>query len=253
MISKTDRDWRRWSRMDPFHGVLGQGFDEEAMKDAEVRAKFFGRGEAHINRVLADLSKLGSVKTGSALDFGCGVGRLVRPLAQRFETVIGVDIAPDMLKLAAKSTSDQENVKLVLTLADASEILSRFDLVHSYIVLQHISPKQGLAIIRSLLNLVAPGGAFALHFTIGDSKRRRRLLNLFRYRFPPLQWANNLARGKPWNLPVSEMNAYDVGAVMRLVRDAGSEPVLARSFDQGGHNGLMVMGFTANPTAFVVA
>ncbi|MBN1439942.1 MAG: methyltransferase domain-containing protein [Anaerolineales bacterium] len=35
-----------------------------------------------------------------ALDFGYGIGRLTQPLAIHFKEIIGVDIAPLMLKLA---------------------------------------------------------------------------------------------------------------------------------------------------------
>ena len=33
-----------------------------------------------------------------ALEIGCGIGRLLIPMARRFSRVIGVDVAPTMLK-----------------------------------------------------------------------------------------------------------------------------------------------------------
>jgi len=242
--SKTDRHWRRWGKLDPYFGVLGQGSNTRAMSDPAVRERFFAQGEAHIVQVMDDLRRLAPAPRGKALDFGCGVGRLLGPLAVRFDEVVGVDVSPDMLRLAAENTSAWPNVRLAETIEDAVARAGPFDLVHTYIVIQHIGRRQGLAIIGRLLAATRPGGAFAIHFTVGDSSRRRALVNAFRYRLPPLQWANNLARGRSWDLPVSEMNAYPVGPIMTMVRATGAEPVLARSFDQGGHYGLMLMGFT---------
>lgn len=242
-VSTTDRHWRRWGKLDPYFGVLGHESNSKAMSDPAVRERFFAQGEAHIAQVMDDLRRLASAPRGRALDFGCGVGRLLGPLAARFDEVVGVDVSPDMLRLAAENTSGWTNVQLAETIEDAVARAGPFDLVHTYIVIQHIGRRQGLAIIGRLLAATRPGGAFAIHFTVGDSSRRRALLNAFRYRLPPLQWANNLARGRSWNLPVSEMNAYPVGPIMTMVRATGAEPVLARSFDQGGHHGLMLMGF----------
>jgi SAM-dependent methyltransferase len=36
----------------------------------------------------------------AALDFGCGVGRVSQALARRFDVVYGVDISPQMIKMA---------------------------------------------------------------------------------------------------------------------------------------------------------
>jgi hypothetical protein len=68
--------------------------------------------------------------------------------------------------------------------------------VHTFIVLQHIRPSQGVPIIERLLELTRPGGILAVHFTVGDVDRVRRRLNWFRYRIPPLHWLYNIRAGK---------------------------------------------------------
>jgi len=239
--TKTDRHWRRWAKQDPYHGVLGRGFDDDAMKSAEVRDLFFAQGEQHIAGVIADIEQLGCTRRGAALDFGCGVGRLVRPLAARFDEVTGVDVSPDMLRLARENVPDERAVSFVRTLDDPALAGKRFDLVHTYIVMQHIRPVQGLPILAALAGLTAPGGALAVHFTVGDLNRTRRRLNAFRYRLPPVHWAYNLRSGLPVSTPISEMNAYPVERVLHLLRPNFEQPMLMRSFDQGEHQGMMII------------
>lgn len=97
---------------------------------------------------------------GSALDFGCGVGRLTQALADHFTTVIGVDVSPTMLQLASKLNRHDVRVTYVRNQApDLSRFLSNsFDFVYSDIVLQHIEPEMSLNYLREFVRLLRPGG-----------------------------------------------------------------------------------------------
>ena len=115
-------------------------------------------------RQLLDLIKFEhhDFKPKSALDFGCGVGRLLIPLARICGQAVGVDVADDMLALARKH--------IVETNVDASVYGSiperQFDWVNTFIVLQHIPPLRGYEIIRQLWHATAPNGVFSFHVTI---------------------------------------------------------------------------------------
>jgi ubiquinone/menaquinone biosynthesis C-methylase UbiE len=74
----------------------------------------------------------------SALDFGCGIGRVTHALADHFETLIGVDISDEMLNLAREhqrtpSIRFEQVVNLPLPFPKRT-----FDLVYATIVVQHI-------------------------------------------------------------------------------------------------------------------
>ena len=183
---------------------------------------------------------------GSAIDFGCGVGRLLRPLAQRFQRVAGIDVSPTMLELSRRNLAEYDNVDLVRTPQDLLARDERFDFVHSYIVIQHIRPQQGMPLIRQLVELTRPGGVFALHFTIGDQKPMRRVLNRIRYRFKPAHWLYNVARRRKWNESITEMNRYDMGAVLRELGPLVGERTAARYVDQNGHNSVILYGQRAS-------
>ncbi len=240
--STTDRQWDKWAEGNPYLGVLG--IESGAMDDAAVREKFFASGETHIADVIGRIdARLGGLDgKAAALDFGCGVGRLLRPLAKRFAAVTGVDVAARMLELSRANTAEFANVSLVSSLAEAGADGRRYDLVHSYIVLQHIRPDQGLPLIRELIGLVRPGGAFALHFTTGDSRQLRSALNWVRYRLPPVHWAYNAARRRALTEPITEMNKYDVFTILDAAKDAGCDGAFALPIDQNGHRGIMLVG-----------
>src|ERR1700691_1964495 len=66
------------------------------------REQFFATGELEISRVMQYVQALvlSPRKADSALDFGCGVGRLTGALSQYFDSCCGVDISPTMIQLA---------------------------------------------------------------------------------------------------------------------------------------------------------
>lgn len=96
------------------------------------------------------------------LEIGCGMGRLLRPLAPRVARVVGVDLSEEMLRRAREHCAALPNVELHLTdggldfLAD-----STFDFVFSHIVFQHL-PRKAYAerYFREAFRLLVPGGIF---------------------------------------------------------------------------------------------
>lgn len=242
MQSVTDRHWQRWALQDPYHGVMGRGYDRATPNQDLVREKFFESGRRHIAGIMEDAGRLGiGPHFESALDFGCGVGRLVRALTDRCSLVVGVDISPEMLRLARCNCPDTNRVRFATSLDDAEVRERRYDLVHTFLVLQHVRPKAGLAIIRKMLDLAAPGALVVIHVLAAEFDRKRRLLNNVRYRVPPLHWAYNLARGNPWNLPISEMNPYPVDRVYALLA-CTLEPMLVHSREYDRRRWMTIVG-----------
>jgi SAM-dependent methyltransferase len=239
--SVTDKQWNAWGEKNPYLGVLG--VESSRMDQKDVEAAFFKSGEAHVGSVVATIERHfpNALRSDAALDFGCGVGRLVLPLSRRFHRVTGVDISPAMIELAKARVALNPNVDFVQHVSQI-ESMRRYDLVHSYIVLQHIRPEQGYPIIASLVDRVAQGGFFALHLTVGDLRPARRRLNALRYRLRPLHWAYNLARKRPWDEPITEMNRYDLAQLITLLRGKHDGALVIRDFDQNDHVGVMIIG-----------
>jgi SAM-dependent methyltransferase len=103
----------------------------------------------------------------SVVDFGCGVGRLLVHFSPVAREVVGLDVSPSMLEEAKRNCDEfgVSNVQLLLSDDQLSALSGRYDLIHSFIVFQHIPPERGRMIFRQMLPRISAGGVGALHFS----------------------------------------------------------------------------------------
>lgn len=170
----TDLDWSRIAKTDPYFGVLSDPRFLARNIDDEARRAFFKSGQDYVGDTWRRLRPFIRTEPQTALDFGCGVGRLVLPIARLCERVSAIDVAPEMRALTAQNATDAglTNVSVYCSIEDvpASE---QFDWINSYIVFQHIPPARGYRILDTLLRRLKQGGVFTLHFNVA---RYRSLL-----------------------------------------------------------------------------
>jgi SAM-dependent methyltransferase len=96
---------------------------------------------------------------GTCLDFGCGVGRLTRPLSEAFLDTVGVDVAQSMIAVARRYNRNPRCRYVVNRDPDLRSInSSTFDFVHSCLVLQHIPPGVTIRYIEEFFRVAKPGG-----------------------------------------------------------------------------------------------
>lgn len=99
-LSRDERDWQDLAEMDPMWAVLSSRGKQHGGWDNE---EFLSSGRTEIVGVIARADALGLPRRrGAALDFGCGADRLTRPLAECFESYVGVDISEEMLSNAPR-------------------------------------------------------------------------------------------------------------------------------------------------------
>lgn len=124
--------------------------------------EFLATGETDVSRFVNILSKHAHLKVpfGDVLDFGCGVGRLSLAWASRAKSVTGVDVAPTMIQLAEKVLQGTPNARVRVNVENNLRQFSdqSFDVVSSYITIQHIPPAEALIYIREFCRLLRPGG-----------------------------------------------------------------------------------------------
>lgn len=116
--------------------------------------EFFATGNAWLEQHRQFAETVGITITGaSALDFGCGIGRVTNHLGAHYSEVIGIDISDEMIRLARDHQRSPavrfEQVKqLPLPFADRA-----FDLVYSTIVIQHIPLPYNLGYVDEFFRL----------------------------------------------------------------------------------------------------
>lgn len=171
----TDNDWKVVAETDPFWGVLSQEQFRVDSMDAEKLERFMASGEQYVANLFSLIRKhlLPQFAPERALDFGCGVGRLLLPMAKRVSEAVGVDVAPAMLKLCQRHANEAKINNVVLYESDdqLSRVTGEFQLVNTYIVLQHIPPERGYRLIQAMIDRLAIGGVGSIQVTYAKSRK----------------------------------------------------------------------------------
>lgn len=157
-LERHAQDWEELAAVDPLWAILASPEGRGGKWDLE---KFFASGAVEIGEVLSVAESLGYPKARDrALDFGCGVGRLTRALADSFGEAVGVDISEEMVRLArtmneGRNCSFEVNVREDLATLDSGS----FDFVYTALVLQHM-PRAELirSYVGEFLRVLKPGG-----------------------------------------------------------------------------------------------
>lgn len=165
------RGWNERARKDAFFYV------ETAHWDGDVDA-FFALGEERatllVDPVLPRLSR--PAGEASALDLGCGVGRLSRALAARFESVVGVDVSDEMVRRAAELNPAERHPNLRFESSDGLTLplpAESIDFVFSYEVFQHMpSHAVILSNLHEVRRVLRPSGTALLHLATAPRVRR---------------------------------------------------------------------------------
>ena len=165
-LEKLKNDWESLAERD----ALGAILTDAARADGKWNiAEFMATGDAEIEIVMCHLANIGRVPDfdSTALDFGCGVGRLTQSLARRFASCTGVDISRQMIE-KADSFNQYAHCRYIahsdigLPFADES-----FSFIYSNIVLQHVPVRFSEQYLREFVRVLTPGGI--LVFGVQDS------------------------------------------------------------------------------------
>jgi ubiquinone/menaquinone biosynthesis C-methylase UbiE len=170
-LKKLQRNWEGLARKDPLWAILADPSKKGGRWDVE---EFFNTGQREIDDLMKHIDSLHvNMARDSAMDFGCGVGRVSQALAHYFNCVCGVDIAPTMIELARKYNRYPEKCKFYLNETDDLKAFedSSFHLVYSNITLQHMEKKCIMRYLREFLRVIASGGLIVFQLPSSPSFR----------------------------------------------------------------------------------
>jgi len=131
VLDRMRSDWNERASEDAYYYVA---FGRREQDDEE----FFSTAADVLRLLSGELKRLRA--RDAALEIGCGPGRLMRPLAQHFGEIHGVDVSDEMIRLARERLRSVPNAHPHRSSgADLSEFpAGMFDFVYSYAVFQHI-------------------------------------------------------------------------------------------------------------------
>ena len=235
-MEKGKKIWNSLGATDPYFAVYSVEKYLDSNLNEDAKDDFFSSGFEYVERLWNDFDRIFGFEPQPkrVLDFGCGVGRLLIALADRAEQAVGVDISESMLA-EARGRIDERGIANVELMETGAFMRSSqmFDLVHSFIVLQHVDPDDGMEIIRRSVEMLEEGGLGMLHVTFHDpSSRMQRIKSKIDANLGPLRPVAHKLRGrtpKPW-MP---MNIYDLNAVFELLRSLGCYNVSVKFTDHG--------------------
>ncbi|MDQ8180890.1 methyltransferase domain-containing protein [Pelagicoccus sp. SDUM812005] len=159
-LSRLQKNFESLASADPLWTVLSAKDKKGGKWDPE---EFYQSGEDCIRGLQERLQGIGIPMTGhSALDFGCGVGRLTFPLSRRFDLAIGIDISASMLEAARQNAHRGRHCKFILNTEKHLDCLDSqsLDFAYSDIVFQHIAPRYSKPYFREIARALKPGGTF---------------------------------------------------------------------------------------------
>jgi SAM-dependent methyltransferase len=222
LVSVFDNDVRSWeqlARTDPLWAVLSSDEFRDGALTPEAEDRFWRSGEEHVAHVISVIRNEidPAFEPGVSLDFGCGVGRNLIPLAERSRHAIGMDASATMVKRSdarARECGVGNAHAIAIDRTIEGQPIAQWgpvDFVHSVLVFQHIVASAGLALFDQLLGVLAPGGhgfvQFHCHDPGSDLVRAVRELRI-RHR-----WFNSLvvrSRLRPFTDSLVMLYEYDL-------------------------------------------
>ena len=173
MVARIRDQWTRLGQTEPHWSVVtAERFRARNLAaDPESLAFFRHTGAREAGLIDTFAARTGvAAPTGLCVELGCGVGRVTRHLADRFDRVLALDISPGNLALAdaymAEEGVTHVETRLVRGLEDF-DALPPMDAFFSVITLQHNPPPVQKAMLRAVFDRLKPGGV-ALFQLLGE-------------------------------------------------------------------------------------
>jgi 2-polyprenyl-3-methyl-5-hydroxy-6-metoxy-1,4-benzoquinol methylase len=225
-LQELARHWEEFAKTDPLWAIL---INREKRGKRWRVEDFFKTGLDEINGIMGEVESM-NLKIGRsrALDFGCGVGRLTRALADYFDEVSGVDISESMIRLAEKYNREISKCRFYLNQRDDLRLFGDgiFDFVYSSITLQHMESRYATKYLTELLRVVSPRGLLVFQL-VEEQIGLKTLPN--RSRMLAYKIRNRLA-----NRPIMEMHGMQKKSVISTISNGGGKTLkVERLPDQG--------------------
>ena len=101
------------------------------------------------------------LRSENALEIGCGTGEFTRLLASRAQSVVALDLSPQMIRLANSLSANYQNIEFVLgDVMSLSLPAERYDCIVSIATLHHLPLGEALLKMKDALK---PNGVLIIH------------------------------------------------------------------------------------------
>ena len=210
LVRRMREDWNSRAIDDARYFVA---FGQRKQTDEEFNATA-AEAVARIRRDFHWLSQHTSVRSRRILEIGCGVGRLIRNLADDCGEIHGVDISDEMIRLGQEWLAGIPHAHLhVAAESDLRAFASNsFDVVYSYAVMQHL-PDRILfwRYLQEAFRVLKTGGILVVQFNgmaLGNSSPDTWSGITIRQRKSPLHAARRARVFDRWRARIPSMSGF---------------------------------------------
>lgn len=213
-ISEIQKNWDELGKIDPLYaikvGIYNKGGEWESKEDGKWDIQeFFQTGIDEMVSIFEEVNHLNlKLSPKRALDFGCGVGRVTQALANYFDNVDGVDIAPSMIELANKYNKYDGKVHYYLNDKNTLDFFTTgtYDFIYSVEVFQHMHPRYQENYFCELLRLLSPEGLLVFELPSEYQNLKQKLF--FNFTFQDIKFIHSLYWKKVLRQPLFSLMQY---------------------------------------------
>ncbi len=125
------------------------------------------------NAIRAILDAGGIVRGVRVLDIGCGTGVLMPDYIKReVASVLGVDISPEMIKIAESHYEDKEHIRFLCADAETMQLSEKFDCIMVHNAFPHFMHPEML--LKNLSSFLVPGGRLTIAHSMSRAEIDKR-------------------------------------------------------------------------------
>lgn len=172
MFQRIAEEWEQLGEENPFWSVsTTEEFKSNDITE-ELIARFYEAGsrDAALIDVFSSRNEVEAPRGGVCVELGSGVGRVTKHLAERFDTVIAIDISQAHLKICESRLNAYgiKNVEyMLLKNPESIDEVAPYDYFFSIIVLQHNPPPVQKYLLDKLLGRAKKGAGALFQIPTG--------------------------------------------------------------------------------------
>jgi len=99
MFKSSDHEWDQYGAENPYYGVISDEKMYTKNLTEETLLEFWRTGQEYVDAMFRNIERhiCPAFSPNQALDFGCGVGRVLFALSPKCSHVTGIDVSSSML------------------------------------------------------------------------------------------------------------------------------------------------------------